>query len=99
MVKTIYWIQHKKRIETENNGDKDGKALHKLINNAIYGKTMETLGNGIDVKLVNNKKHYLKRTSKPSYMLHKTFDNNLVAICKSKLALKLNKPDTLEYAY
>ena len=25
-------------------------------------------------------------------MLHKTFDNNLVTICKSKLALKLNKP-------
>ena len=25
-------------------------------------------------------------------MLHKIFDNNLVAIRKSKLALKLNKP-------
>ena len=26
-------------------------------------------------------------------MLLKIFDNNLVAICKSKLALKLNKPE------
>ena len=34
----------------------------------------------------------LKCTSKPSYMSHKTFDKNLVAIRKSKLALKLNKP-------
>ena len=48
---------------------------------------MENFRNRIDVKLGNNKKDYLKCTSKPSYMLHKIFDNNLVAICKSKLAL------------
>ena len=30
------------RIEAEKNGDQDGKALSKLLNNAIYGKTMET---------------------------------------------------------
>ena len=53
---------------------------------------MENLGNRIDVKLVNNEKDFLKCTSKPSYMSHKIFDNNLVAIRKSKLALKLNKP-------
>ena len=53
---------------------------------------MGNLRNKIDVKLVNNEKDYLKRTSKPSYMSHKVFDNNLVAIRKSKLALKLNKP-------
>ena len=62
------------------------------MNNAIYGKAMENLRNRIDVKLVNSKKDYLKCTSKPNYMLHKIFDNNLVAIRKCKLALKLNKP-------
>ena len=63
------------------------------MNNAIYGKTMENLRNTIDLKLANNKKDYLKQRSKPSYILHKIFDNNLVAICKSKLPLKLNKPE------
>ena len=53
---------------------------------------MENLRNRIDVRLVNNEKDYLKCTSKPSYMSHKILDNNLVAIRKSKLALKLNKP-------
>ena len=42
---------------------------------------MENLRNRTDVKIVNNKKDYLKCTSKPSYMSHKIFDNNLVAIC------------------
>ena len=27
-----------KRIQVEKNNDKDGKALYKLMNNAIYGK-------------------------------------------------------------
>ena len=81
-----------KTIEAEKNNDKDGKALHKLINNAVYRKTMENVLNKINVKQVNNGKDYLKCTSKPSYMSHKIFHNNLVAIRKSKLALKLNKP-------
>ena len=52
---------------------------------------MENLRNIIDIKLVNIENNNLKRISKPSYMSHKKFDNNLVAIRKSKLALKLNK--------
>ena len=54
------------------------------MNNAAYGKKMENLRKRIDVKLVSNKKDYLKWTSKPSYMLHKIFHNDLVAIRKKK---------------
>ena len=62
------------------------------MNDAIYGKTMENLRNRINVKLVKNKKDYLKCTSKPSYMSHKIFENNLGAIRRGKVVLKLNKP-------
>ena len=62
------------------NGDKDEKALYKLMNNATYGKTMENLRNIIDLKLVSNKNNYLKWTRKPSYMSHKIFQNDLVVI-------------------
>ena len=89
----------KKRIDAEKNGDKDAKALYKLMNNAVYSKTMESLTKRIDVTLVNNEKDYLKFTSKPSYMSNKIFDNNLVAIRKSKILLKLNKPHTLKYIF
>ena len=57
------------------------------MNNATYGKAMENLRNGINVKLVNNEKDYLKRLSKPSHTSHQKFDNNLVLIRKTKLAL------------
>ena len=53
---------------------------------------MESIRNRIDSKLVNNEKYYLKCTSKPSCMWHKIFANNLIALLKSKLALKLKKP-------
>ena len=85
-------LNTQKRIEEGKNNNKDVKALHKLVNNALYRKTKENLRNRTDVKVVNNKKGYLKFTSKPSYMSRKIFDNNLVAIHKSKLPINLNKP-------
>ena len=62
----------------------------------LYGKKMGNLRNKIDVKLINNEKDYLKYTSKPSYMLHKIFGNNLVAIRKRKVAINLH---TLECVF
>ena len=59
--------------------------LNKLMNNAVYGKTLQNLRNRIDVRLVSNKKDYLKWTSKLSFMSQKIFDNDLVAIRKIKL--------------
>ena len=61
------------------------------MNNALYGKTIENVRKRIDVGIVNDKKYYRKWTSKPSYLLHEIFNNNLVAIIKSKVTLKLNK--------
>ena len=52
---------------------------------------MENLRNRIDVNLVSNKKDYLKWTSKPGYMSHKIFGNDLVTIRKNKVTLTLNK--------
>ena len=51
---------------------------------------MENVRDRIDVRLANSEKYYSKCTSKPSYMSHQIFDNNLASICK--VVLKLNKP-------
>ena len=55
------------------------------MKNVVYGKKPENLRNSTNVKLVSNKKDYLKWTSKLSYMSHKIFDNNLVMIRKNKV--------------
>ena len=52
---------------------------------------MENLVNRIDATLVNNKKDYFKWTSIPSYMSHKIFVNDLVAMSKNNVTLTLNE--------
>ena len=44
------------------------------------------------VKLLSNKKDYLKWVSKPGSVSCKIFVDDLVAICKNKVSLTLNKP-------
>ena len=63
-LKAFVELNIQKRTETENNGDKDGKALYTLMNNAFYNKVIENLRNKIDVRLVSKKKDYVKYTSK-----------------------------------
>ena len=56
-LKPYFEFNTQKVIEAEKNDDKDGKALYKLMNNAVHGKTIENLRNRrIDVRIVNNKK-------------------------------------------
>ena len=47
------------------------------MNNAAYGKTVEKLRKSIDVKLVSNKKGYLKWISKLNYRSQKNLTMTL----------------------
>ena len=68
------------------------KDSFKLMINSVYGKTMENLRKRINVRFVNNKKDFLKYTSKPTYVTHKLFNKNFAAIHEVKQVLVLNKP-------
>ena len=78
-----------KRKNATNNFEKD---FFKLMINSVYGKTMENLRKRINVRFVNNKKDFLKYTSKPNYVNHKLFDKDYAAIHEIKPVLILNKP-------
>ena len=62
------------------------------MNTAVYGTSMKNLRNRIAVRLPNREKNYLKWISNPSYMTQKIFNNNLIAVLKSKVMLRFNKP-------
>ena len=69
------------------------KNLYKLMNNSVFGKTMENLRKHVDVKLVRGSEERLRKLiAKPSYHDRKIFDNDLVAIHMQKPKLVLNKP-------
>ena len=55
------------------------KYFFKLMNNSVFGKTMENLRKRMSVKLVNNAKNYVKCISKPSFVSRKIFSKNFVA--------------------
>ena len=79
----------KKRMNTANDFEKD---FFKLRINSVYGKAMENLRKRIIVRLVNNEKDFLKYTSRPTYITHKTFGEDYAAIHEIKPVLILNKP-------
>ena len=68
------------------------KDFFKLMNNSVFGKTMENLRKRVDVRLVTNEKKLDKLTSKPTYISCKIFNENLMAVHKVKETLTLNRP-------
>ena len=57
------------------------KFFFELMNNSVFGKTMENLRKRISVKLVNNAKDIYKHRyiSKPRFVSQKIFSKNFVA--------------------
>ena len=78
-----------KRKTAKNTFEKD---FFKLMNNSVFGKTMENLRKRVDIRLVTSKHKLLKLSSKPTFVSSKIFNDNLVAVHKIKETLTLNRP-------
>ena len=76
------WMKKYINFNTENRrnaADSFEKDFSKLMINSAYGKTMENIPKRINVKLVNNETDFLKYTSRPTHITHKTFGKNHAA--------------------
>ena len=79
----------KLRTEAKNEFEKD---FLKLINNSVFGKTMENVRNHRDIELVTTDIRRNKLVSEPNYHTTKQFSENLLAIEMKKTKVKMNKP-------
>ena len=77
------------RANGKNDFEKD---FFKLMNNSVFGKTMENIRNRVDVKLVSDRKVAEKLSAKPNFEHLTIFDENLVAIHMKITKLVFNKP-------
>ncbi len=68
------------------------KDFYKLMNNSVFGKTMENVRNRVNVKLVTDKKALNKLVKKPNFKRVNEFNENLVAVHMEKTVVKLYKP-------
>ena len=75
-----------KRKMSNNEADKN---FFKLMNNSVYGKTMENLRERIEIIFVKNSQDFINYTSRPTCLNWKVFENNLAAVHeKNTLNLK-----------
>ena len=77
------------RKKAKNGFEKD---FFKLMNNAVFGKTMENVGKYRDIKLVTTDKRRSQLVSEPNYYAIKCFSENVLATEMKKTKLKMNKP-------
>ena len=83
------------RTAAKNDFEKD---FYKLMNNSVFGKTMENIRKHRDIKLVNNIVDYLKHIMKPNFKSGNLLGTDLMSCEMGKVKVKMNKLVYLDQA-
>ena len=88
-MKTYIDLNTELRTKAGNDFEKD---FFKLMNNAVYSKTMENIRKRVNVKLVNSEEKGKKLVKKPNFKQCTIFSEDLCAIEMRKTDIYFNKP-------
>ena len=78
----------KLRMQAKNEFEKD---FFKLMNNSVFGKTMENMRHHRDITLVTTDKQRNKFASEPNYHTTKYISEDLLVMEMKKTEVKMNK--------
>ena len=82
-------MNNKLRKHAKNDFEKD---FSKLMNNSVFGKTMENVRNHRDIKIVTTDKQRSILASQPNYHSTKYISKDLLIMEMKKTEVKMNKP-------
>ena len=96
-----YWLKH--YIDLKTNPGKDAKNkfekyFFKLMNNSVFGNTMENVRNHRDIKLVTADKRTSVLASEPNYHSTKYISKDLLVMEMKKTEVRMNKTIYLRQA-
>ena len=86
-----------KRKEANAGGDKFGDVFFKLMNNAFFGKTIEKVYKRQDVELFDEVDGYLTLVENAKFKNFVGFDDDLVALHKTREHVELDKFNYILY--
>ena len=69
------------------------KDFFKLMNNAVFGKTMENIRKHRNIKLVTNRETYLRTVMNPNFKSGVLFGENLMGCEMGNIKVVMYKPD------
>ena len=94
-LKTYIDFNAQLRAAATNDFEKD---FFKLMNNSVFGKTMENIRKHRNIKLVTTEEKYLHTVIKPNFKSGVLFGENLMGCEMGKIKVVMNKPVYLSQA-
>ena len=85
------YIDFNTRLRTAAKNDFE-KDFYKLMNNSMFGKTMENIRKHRNIKLVNDEEEYLKNAMKPNFKSGTSLGPDLMGCEMGKIKVVMNKP-------
>ena len=88
-MKAYIMLNTRLRKDAKNEFEKD---FFKLMNNSVFGKTMENIRNRKEMKLVTSEQKYGKYVMKPNFKDGHPFSKHLFAVEMEKTEITMNQP-------